>query len=582
MSWLRRNWVAALGVVLLVGVVGIEVASLTSSPTFNGNEPWYLSANKALFDGDGYKPIILAGSGAYDGMPDYWGARVGAIPSLLGEAILPTTLAAVRIPILLTGLTALFVFWLAMRRTLDSGVALIATAALGSTWGFHALTHWVRFDAVAILAMCAILALLVPGPPSFRAAVMAGVVLGIGPDFANSVPAAFPGALVLCAWERERRWVRVGGLIGGVFAGLVLFALLHFAAHPNLGQAREQFDVVFRPNGYGEIPLLEAIKSFSLDPILNEKSRYTDMLYVEWQSVLIVLSIGVLASGLLILRALGVASRWLAIAGAAGLALMVAVPLIGGTPHTELRDAIWVMIIATAGLALVLSIAALRTDRPYPTKAAPGILLIGALVGFALYVSLRTQQYSPYVFPFAVAAFACALDSLSPVRLRAVVPAIVLAIATIASSVHLVSEIRAEPSEAALDEELSERAREIVPPGQTVMGEWVYWWLYKDDRFRTTSALWLQEWQHQDETFEEAFHRVCPDYVLLDDVWLARYDAIQLTEKYPENVFPTDPGEREELQALLRREYGVADQLEVEGRTITFWRRAAPDCPAVS
>lgn len=575
----------ALGAVLLGGVLILSAASLTTAPAFNGNEPWYLSAFGSQLDGDGYEPSLLAGSGAYDGVPDYWGSRVAALPSLLGELVFPTKPALSRLPIFLTGLVALVVFWLAMRRLLSAEIGLVATAALAATWGFYAMSHWVRWDAMAILAMCAILALLVPGPPSLRSAALVGAIMGIGPDFANAVPAAIPGVLVLCAWERERRWARVGALVGGTMAGLALFALLHFAPHPNLGQARDQFDLVFRPAGYGDIPLLEAMKDLSLEPILNERDRYSEMMLLQWQTILIALTIGVLASGVMITRTLGIKSRWLALGALAALVVIVAVPLLGSSPHTELRDAIGPMIILAAGLATVAAIDALRFDRPYPTQGVPAILLIGLLVGWALFVGNRTTGYSGYALPFAVAAAACALHSLSPRPWRTATTAAGLAAATLASSVFLASEIRAASPEPALDEEVSERAREIVPPGRSVVGEWIYWWLYRDERFRANSVIRLQAWQHPDETYAETFHRVCPDYVLLDDLWLGYYEALRLdpaivsADNYPRNFYPVDAAERERLMALLRDEYEVAERLEAEDRTLTFWSRRASDCP---
>lgn len=579
-TWLRQNWAAALGAALLVGVLALNVASLTSMPALHGVESFYLSLNWSLFEGDGYKPSILLDAGVYDGVPDYWDARVAAIPSILGELILPTTLAAVRAPILLTALAALGVFWWAMRQIVGWDVALIATAALGSTWGFVTYSHWVRWDAMAVLALCAILALLVRGPPSLRAAALVGLIMGIGPDFVNSVPAAFPGVLVLCAWERDRRWERLGALGGGVLAGLALFFLLHFAPSFDFGEAREQFDVLYGPAGYGDFPLIEAVREFSLEPLLNEQQRYDDMVFFEWESILVALTLGVFASLALLVKAFGVTSRWLPMAGFAGLLAIAAVPVVGSSPHTELRDTIGPMLILAMALVVLLLIAALRERRPYPTNAVPAILLVGLLVGWAAYVSLRTVWYAGYALPFAVAAVAAALHSLSPEGRKKLVGAGGLAAATIASSLYLMNEIRTEPPEAARDEVAAERAREIVPPGKTVVGDWVYWWYFKDDRFRVNTTIWLQAWQHQDETFAQSFHRVCPDYVLLDDRWLDSYapGAVEAAQEAP-NVFPTDPRERDKLFALLRREYELEERMEVDDRTLAFWRRRAAECP---
>jgi hypothetical protein len=567
--------------VLLAGVLLLSIGTLTAAPAFSGNETWSTSIVWSFLHGHGYKPWPNFGSGAYDGIPDYWSTRLGLLPSLLGELVLPTTLALNRAMIQLTGIVALAIFWFAMRRLLGADIALIATAALASTWGFYAMSHLIRWDAMAILTMCVILALLARGPPSLRTAAIVGAVLGLGSDIANSIPAALPGVLLLCAWERERRLARIGALAGGAMAGLAGYALLHFAPSFDLGQARDQFDLVYRPAGYGDFPFVEAIKKLSLDPILNERDRYTEMMFLQWQSILIALTIAVFASGMTMVRALGVRTRWLAVAGLAGLLLIVAVPVLGSSPHTELRDVIGPMIVIAAGLAVVIGMDALRHDRPYPALLVPAILLIGLLVGWALLVGSRTTAYAPYALPFTVAACACALTTLSPGRWRRTVPALGLAAATIVSSLYLVSEARKVPPEPALDKQATERAREIVPRGRTVMGEWVYWWMYKDARFQANTALWLLRWAHPNETFADTFHRLCPDYLLLDNAWLNHYApaAIEAEGDKAPNLWPTDPREKGELLSLLRNEYEVAQRIDADGSTLTFWRRKAAGCP---
>jgi hypothetical protein len=572
--------VGALGGVLLVGIMVLSVGSLTKAPPLYGDETWLTSSVWSLFDGHGYKPYLLSGAGAYDGIPDYWGPRIGIVPNLAGELILPTTLVAARGVSLLTGLVALAVFFVAMRRLLDSELALVATAALAGAWVFFAYSHWLRWDALALVVMCVILLLFVAGPPSLRVAAISGAVIGIGLDFANSIPAVAPGVLLLCAWEPELRWRRIGALGAGVAAGLTLYVLLHFGPGFDFGQARDQFDLVFNPiGGLGEIPLLEAIKHVSLTPILDEGDRYTGMLYAQWQTLLIALVIGLAASIVMLLRTLGVLSSWLGIAGAGVLAVIVSVPVLGSTPHTEIRDAIWVLAIAAVALTLALGTVAIRSARPYPHQAVPAILLVGQILGWSLIVGQKSPLYAGYSIPFIVAAFACALHSLSPAGLRRIATAGGLAAAAIASGVFLASDIRDAPAEPAVDSQLSERAREIVPPGQTVMGEMVYWWLYKDERYRANINIWLQRWQHPAEPFADSFNRLCPDYVLLDDLWLDRYLYTDTTgEEFP-NVAPTDPGEKDELMTLLRSEYETADSVDVDDRTITFWRREAPECP---
>ena len=146
--------------------------------------------------------------------------------------------------------------------------------------------------------------------------------------------------------------------------GLAVFLALHFGANPDLGQAREQFDLVFRPIGYGSIPLLEAVKELSLDPLIDEKRRYEEMTLIQWQTSLIALAIAVFLSIVMLVRALGVTSRWLALAAFAGGAVIVAIPVLGSGPHVELRDAMLPMIAVGLGLAVVLAFRALARNAP--------------------------------------------------------------------------------------------------------------------------------------------------------------------------------------------------------------------------
>jgi hypothetical protein len=146
------------------------------------------------------------------------------------------------------------------------------------------------------------------------------------------------------------------------------------------------------------------------------------------------------------------------------------------------------------------------------------------------------------------------------------------------SALFLSEQIEAVAPEASQDERAAQIAREVVPPGKTVVGEWVYWWLFEDERFRANSTIWLQAWQHPEESFADSFHRICPDYVLFEDLWLARYAVIGTQDRFP-NMAPSDTAERGRLMAVLRDEYEVVRRVPVDERTLTFWRRSEADCP---
>lgn len=571
-----------LGGTLLAAVLAVNVASLTDAPLVFGDESWAASIVWSASEGLGYEPSIAAGAGLYDGVDDYSSPRLGLLPNLLGELVFPTSLLLHRAVTLITALAALAVFWHAMRRVLGGGGALVATAALASSWAFFSMSHWVRWDPMGLLLLSVILNLLIAGPPRVRVAAIAGGLIGLSLDFSVPVAAVLPGVLLLCAWESAGRWPRIGALLCGVAAGGLIAAALHLAPSFDLPQARAQVDNYLGPPGYTAIPVVEAVEALSLAPILDEWERYNDLLAEEsYRATLVALPIGLLAAILAMLAVLGLPAGRLALAGLCGLALIGADLAVVGGAYAVLRDAIVALILVGLLVALWLSVSVLRRGRPYPTEAVPGILLVGMLVGWGLVVGYKFGLYPGFAVLIAVGAVACALRSLSPPHLREAVPAIGLAAATVASAAFVVSDIRAVESEAALDPGASREARAIVPEGDTVVGDWVYWWLFEDERFRVNSTIWLQAWQHPDESFADSFHRVCPDHVLLDDSWLGRYhpDATE-RERYP-NFWPSGPGERARLMKLLRSEYEVVESLQVEDRTLTFWRRLAEGCPAV-
>lgn len=493
-----------------------------------------------------------------------------------------TSLGLHRGLVLAAALGGLALFGLAMRRLHGTGIALLACAALAFTFGFYSASHWVRWDGMAILFASAILLALAWGPPRPLLAAGVGALIGIAPDFALGIAGALPGALVLCAWEREQRWRRVGALLGGVAAGGIAFALLHFTG--GWSDAQHQYDVVYRPI-YGEVPLFEAIGELSLTPLLDESDRYLNMANEPFVGNFAVLAAAALAAVLSLLRALGVPRRPLAWGGTAALAGLAAALLATPFPHDSLRHAMGVLIVAAFGLMLALGVRALRRDEPYPREAVPSVLLASMLVGYGLLLGYKGGTYVVFSFPFALGAIASALRDLapsSPPSLRTLVPAGGLAALALAGSVFLVDQIRSVPDEEpALDAELASEAKRIVPEGSTVVGEWIYWWLWRDERFRFNSAIWLQAWQHPEESFEDSFHRVCPDYVLMDELWLARYDAASLVtgRRFPSQA-PLRGAEKRELRQLLRREYRRVAVREAADRTLVFWQRRAPACPA--
>lgn len=175
----------------------------------------------------------------------------------------------------------------------------------------------------------------------------------------------------------------------------------------------------------------------------------------------------------------------------------------------------------------------------------------------------------------AVALFAARVGSGWSAREPAVV--VLLALAVGASATTVADAYRTD-EEPAATEELERAVRPFVRPGETVMGEWVYWWAFRDDSFKFNTQIWLSEYVHG-ESFERTFDRLCPDVVMLDDLWLARYVNIASGKIFPTQA-PTDPAERAQLRALLKRDYALRGEVEVDGRAIQFWERRS-DCGRV-
>ena len=122
--------------------------------------------------------------------------------------------------------------------------------------------------------------------------------------------------------------------------------------------------------------------------------------------------------------------------------------------------------------------------------------------------------------------------------------------------------------------------RSAVHPGESVLGDFFYWWAFKDADYHWNAWIWNYRWAHH-ASLDAAFNRLCPDVVLYDDVWNNRYAQIaSFGTRFP-NLAPTDPGEQAALQALLHREYRLARDVTLDGRNIQFWRRRQGACHGI-
>ncbi len=578
MDWVRRRWTVLLGGFVLAAALVLNVITLTDAPYLFGDEAWYASTAWSASEGRGWEPALASGAGVYDGVGDYWAARVGSAPHVLGELAFPTSLTLHRSVSLVVSLLALAVLFVALRRRHGTGLALLACGALAFTFGFFATSHWVRWDGMAILFVALILLVFYGGPPRPAAAAGAGLLIGLSPDFGLAVAGTFPALLLLCAWEPAMRKQRLLGLLGGFAAGCLVFALSHGLLW-NWTEARDQYDVVYKPI-YDEIPLIDVLKQGSLEPVVDEADRYTGSAFEPFISTYVALAVAALAGLALMLRGIGAPRAWLAAGAGAVLVLIAWSVLRAPYPYDMLRGVMGVLIIGGAAVGLLLIGRGIAREREYPTEAVPAILLASMLVGYGLLLGYKGPTYLAFTLPLAIATVLAALKALSPKRLQTVVPAAGLCVVALLSGIHLVDYIDGVTDDPAVDDRLSAEARELVASDETIMGEWVYWWLYRDQRYVFNSDLWLQQWQHPGDSFDQSFARVCPDWVLLDDTWLARYASLDGGRVFP-NQAPTSAKERRQLGRLLKREYREVERKKVGGRTIGFWHRRAADCAAL-
>jgi len=574
-NWLRENRLTAFGAAGLAGGLLVNLRTLKQLPELFVDESYYSSTAWGASEGLGLTPTIMAGSGVYDGTTDSWAAWIGSLPHIAAELVLPTSFTVSRGVTFLVAAVAVLLVVLALSKVLPIGLSLLSGGALATSTGFVIISHWVRWDAMAALFLAAIMLLLIAGPPRLLAAGAAGALLGLSPDFGMPVLGVFPAVLLLCAWRREKRGGRVLALLGGLAAGMLVYGLLHFTG--GFDQAERQFDAFYEPL-YGGIPLWEAIRELSFAPLLDEADRWFRMSGSPSIGAYVTFVIGTLAAVLTLARGLGAPERPL---WALGAAVVVAIPVIlvlGEVPYDPLRALIGLLIVAGVGLLAAQAVQVAR-GAPYPRESVPAMLLISFLLGLGLLVSWKAPNTAYLGVPLAVAAIAVALRELAPEGLRTSVPVVGLTALLLFSSGYVLDQGRKAIYDPALDPALSDQARELIPAGSTVMGDSLYWWLFRDERFIFNST-WLQRWQHPNDTVADSFHRVCPDYVLLDDLWLDHYRRVSFGRQLTPNLYPRTRGEREQVFKLLGREYRKVEVIPFGVRTLRFFERRAPDCPA--
>jgi hypothetical protein len=224
------------------------------------------------------------------------------------------------------------------------------------------------------------------------------------------------------------------------------------------------------------------------------------------------------------------------------------------------RASRWVVYAAVAGAGTVL---ALRLRRgSYPVAAVGSLLLLSQLAGLALLYANHGAMYLIGAMPFTAAAL---LETFSLVPRRRLASASAVTVLTVLAIVGG----RAIGHAAAVDPRGAAAERGVA------VGDFVYWWLFRDERFRFNADIWFNEY-HRHLSFEQAFARVCPDLVVLDELWLARYSDFgptSLGRRFP-GLAPTDPKEETKLMRILFRDYRYPPRLEVAGgRAVELWQR---------
>ena len=377
---------------------------------------------------------MAVGGGPYDhGALDWWLPRLGTAPFIVAQAIAGPSFWAYRFAAWLIAVAALVVFVAGMRRRYGLTTALFAGLALSLTWGFFSASHYIRWDSLAFLVAGVVLAVFIRGAPGRRAAIGIGALLGLMPDVEGAVLAVFPAVVLLLAWERPDRFARLARFALAFGGGVLVAIALH--GFPYFRDDGGQWERVYAP-AY-KIPLEHALSLHSLAPIRGEKLRWELMRH------------GLLGD----------------------------------------RLGLYVLILGVSAFALVLCVR--RARRTYPAHLVPGLLLTSHLAGLALIAPNKPPIHAWYALPFAIAAIVEVLRQFSGRRWIPAVGMCVLALLLVPG----IREMRnVTPAEPIFTSQFEQAARASVRPGESVLGDYVYWWGFKDVDYHWNSWIWNDRW----------------------------------------------------------------------------------------
>ncbi|MHB8656697.1 MAG: hypothetical protein ACYC91_01885 [Solirubrobacteraceae bacterium] len=579
-----RSSATFIALAVLAVAVALGAATIMRTPAAYGDEPWIASEINNFVHAGGLRPSIFGGSGLYDHSQDVWSPYLGSLPFMLTALVSKPSLLAYRLTAFLVGLGALGVFALAFRR-FGVAIAAAATAALATSWGFIAASHYVRWDSLGFLVVAAVLAVLWRGPPGRRGALWLGVLLGASVDIQASLLALAPGVALLVGWQRQERWRRLG-LFGGGLAALIL---IYFGVHylPAPSEASRQWKILLAKPYVP--PLERAFKRGDLSALYaGEWGRYSQMTdglsggkYAVYGG-LVMICLGALSSlwGLGRLRSRPRRRPYPAIAVPALLfgSYMLGLPLIQGNKASEMYG--WYVL--PLAIAAVVALAAgdrapvRSAGRRAPWALLAGLLAIGGLV--ALVVSVLPSQVVArglvdewFALPLAVAALLAMVSAANrrPTLDLAISPVLVL---VIAGAGYFLSDLP-KTSQYVTDPRMIAAWHRYVPASESVLAEPVFWWTDPSPRFRSDSTIYLSHavygW-----SFEQSLQHICPTIIAVDDVWLASY---HYKTDFP-TVSPTNPAEEGLLTSLLGAHYVQIGSVSASGDHVTFWHRRALRC----
>lgn len=512
----------------LASSVVFSLVTLTRFPILYGDESWIGSAAWSFASGHGFRPSLAVGGGVYDHATDYWLPRLGTLPFIITDAIAGPSFWAFRFAAFVIGVGALMVFVAALRPRYGFATAVFAALALSLSWGFFSAGHYVRWDSLAFLLTCLLLGMFLRGVPGPRGCLLLGLGLGLCPDIEVSVLASFPVVVLLVAWNPVQRFARLGLLAAGMAGGFVTYFALH--SFPFGSQASKQFSDVYAP-AY-KLPVEQILKHHSLAPLRGERLRYDYMAHA----------------------------------------------------YAPDRLAMYVLFLGLA--ALIVALAVGRLSTAYPTHLVAGFFLAGHLGGLALIQANKAPIHAWYAVPYAIAAIVEAIYLLGRSRsasyavVRVWTTVLALGLLAALEGHALVDVERMTPKEPIFTKQFAAIARRAAPPGKSVLGDYIYWWGFRNINYHWNSWIWNYRWSHH-AGFDPAFNRLCPDVVIFDDVWNSRYDqTATFGPRFP-SMAPTDATERAALHALLEREYSLTTQTVIDGRKIQFWTRKAAACRGI-